>query len=311
MASSKIMDISLANSLSKFHGKSDENLDFFLQQIEDVASLEKWSESKKFLILKLNLKDDALKFVANDPVASKATSFPILKNLLRKKFIKTKSFAEVQHTFSNISHKPGQSVKQLAEEISQAAEQFMGIDENATQEMTTLCEKFKLNKLIEVVRSDIKFELKKSNPKKFNSAIQYACNIENALADCEYNVNNNTLSNEFNMLVNSQMLTNQKIEELSQKLQELTINKPQDVKENKREEDQKPRCLICDKAHLTINCWHFPAFKNLKNDREGQENRENKRYRPYENRGNWGRNNRPSRGYGFNRVHPFRSDLNS
>lgn len=47
MARREIVQTSLANSLLNFNGEEGENLNFFLEQINNVAIFENWSEAKK------------------------------------------------------------------------------------------------------------------------------------------------------------------------------------------------------------------------------------------------------------------------
>ena len=111
--------------------------------------------------LKLNLKDKALKFLINDPVASKSVTFNALKEILKKKFTVIKPFSEIQKIFSCINHKQGQSVQNLADSIDKAANEFLQINEHADANQLELGDKIKLNKFLEVLLPDIKIDVKK------------------------------------------------------------------------------------------------------------------------------------------------------
>lgn len=287
-----IKQVSLASSLPSFNGDEGENLNFFLDQINNVAALENWSEARKFLVLKLNCKGRALSFIANDPIASRADSFVALQGILKTKFNKTKNFAELQQEFSHISQKPNQSVKDLAAQIDNAANAYLGIDHAADINLLDLGRKIKLNKLYEALRSDIRVEVKKLNPQNFDEATKAAINIENALADPAYNANN-LISSDISELVSSQIQTNAKILELSEKIDNLSISRTvnnvqfQDSTNFPGNNDFQVKCLICAKNHLTINCWHFPKIKNANfNASRGKSyNKINKQYRENSKRG--------------------------
>lgn len=300
-----MQQVSLVNSLPNFSGSKEENFKFFIEQIENLADLEQWDNHRKFVVLKLHCKDQALKFIANDPVASKINNFDQLKQSLDKKFSKTVSFAEKQQNLSSICQKQTQTVKNLAEQIEKAANDYLNIDENADANMLDLAQKLKLNKFLEALRSDIRIEVKKQNPQSFESAIETAVNIENAFKDPEVNVNN-TMSFEISTLLDSHVQTNAKIQELSDKIQDLAISKTvnnvtgfssgQDKEiESEYKDEIVNFCLICGKPHLTIQCWYFPEIRNLMQNSQNlqfSQNRVNKRYRNSENfRGNFSRGN--------------------
>lgn len=81
-----------------------------------------------------------------------------------------------------------------------------------------------MNKFLEALHCDIRIEVKKQNPQRFESAIETAVNIENAFKDPDVNVTN-TMSFEISTLLDSHAQTNAKIQELSDKIQDLTISK--------------------------------------------------------------------------------------
>ena len=86
------------------------------------------------------------------------------------------------------------------------------------------------------------------------------------------------------MLVNNQLQTTQKLQELSNKFEKFNL-KVSDVDKHNRAEvsekftKDKPICMICSKKHLTINCWFFPKVKNLQyRGNGGANNRVHKNY---------------------------------
>lgn len=291
MAPSKVMEISLANSLPNFNGDEDDNVNFFFEQIDSLASLEKWSDTKKLIVAKLLCKGKALAFIANDSSAKKVNNYSQLKKVLSEKFTKTKSFSEMQKEFSLIVQKQDQTVKNLAEEVEKITDEYLSINNSDSTELEELSKKIKLNKFLEALRPDIRIDVKKFNPKSFDVAIKHAINIENAICDPECSVNN-IIGNDITELLNSQIETNAKIQELSEKLNRLTVNNCQEKKisgkSNNSEDSELIKCQICNKNHLTVNCWHLKdvrqARKQMQNKNQNQ-NRVHKRY----NRGNFRR----------------------
>lgn len=300
----RLLEMSLANNLPTFSGAEGENVEFFLKQINDVSALEKWSDTKKLLLIRLNCKEKALDFISNDPLASQASSAVSLQDQLRQKFIKKQTFAELQTNFSNIAQKPSQSVKQLAENIDQAANKYLNINNSADQQIRDLGEKIKLSKFFEALRNDIRIEVKKQNPKSFSQAIELATNIENALNDPLCQVNN-TSSIEINTLIQSQIETNKRIMEISNQINEIK-NPNREINNIVRNEQianppkEDIKCLICGKPHLTIKCWHFPGIKKAQTTYK--QNKSN-----YQQNQNFRKDFRRGGNY---RAHPYRKNNN-
>lgn len=328
----KFIETSLANNVPKFSGHEHENVEFFLEQIDSIARLEKWSDEKKLLIIKLNCQDKALQFISCDPVACRAKTTIALQDILREKFKKHVSFSQLQKEFSNINQTPKKSVEDIVQKIEQCGNAYLDINDQSSEEIVNLSKKIKLNKLLEALRPDIKIEVKKQNPKNFEEAVKIAKNIESVFDDvtCQ---SNNIQSSEIMTLYQSQVEANKKIGELTKQIEELKnnaiINNVQVQSENK--DNKILCCLICGKNHLTINCWHFPSVQRY-NDRENlnsnmrshnqfqerqdnyQNNGQNSNARQFYSRNRQYRNRNHyniSRGNRYNRAHPYRRNLNS
>ncbi|GBL65588.1 hypothetical protein AVEN_47172-1 [Araneus ventricosus] len=108
------MSNSLVASLTPFKGKKD-SFEFFIKQINDIARLEKWGEAKKVLVLKLNLKDEALKFLVSNQKIEEIDNFDSLFNKLKEKFCIKPNFEQAQRQFNNLKQKVSQSISDLAE----------------------------------------------------------------------------------------------------------------------------------------------------------------------------------------------------
>ncbi|GBN07465.1 hypothetical protein AVEN_260234-1 [Araneus ventricosus] len=115
---------SLIASITPFKG-GEENFDFFIKQFNDIARLEKWPEGKKILVLKLNLKEEALKFLVSNPKLEEIDNFDSLVNKLKEKFCKQPNFEEAQRQFHNLKQKVSQSISDLAYQVSLSTEKFI------------------------------------------------------------------------------------------------------------------------------------------------------------------------------------------
>lgn len=96
----------------------------------------------------------------------------------------------MQQDFSKITRRQNQSVKDLPVEIDQTITAYLNIHYSADFQLLELSQKIKLNKLMESLQSEIRVEVKKLIRKKVEAAIQAEIDIENALNDAEFNVNN-------------------------------------------------------------------------------------------------------------------------
>ncbi|GBL93052.1 hypothetical protein AVEN_164136-1 [Araneus ventricosus] len=284
---------SLVSSLTSFKG-GNENFYFFIKQINDIAKLEKWGEAKKILVLKLNLKDEALKFLVSNPKIEEIDNFDSLVKRLEEKFCKKTNFDEAQRQLNNLKQNVSQSISDLAEQVSSTTEKFSKPNNSEEENIVNLTENLKLSKFIEALRPDIRVEFKKLGPKTFKSAVAIAKNIDNALSDDggELNVTDSGI----NQILSQKLSTNKQILELSEKVnaissQNLCVNSlTEATTSNNVQSNLQSPCQICGKLnHKANNCFNFTRG-NL--------------YR--------GNNSRPSynRTFRANNFHPYRSRAN-
>ncbi|GBM61991.1 hypothetical protein AVEN_201307-1 [Araneus ventricosus] len=258
---------SLISSLTPFKGGNG-IFDFFIKQLNNVAKLEKWGEAKKILVLKLNLKDEALKFLVSNPKLEEIDNFDSLVKKLEEKFCKKPNFEEAQRQFNNLKQKVSQSISDLAEQVSSTTDKFSNPNNSEEENIVNLTEKLKLSKFIEALRPDIRVEVKKLGPKNFKSAVAIAKNIDNALSDdgAEINVTDSGI----NQILSQQLSTNKQILELSEKVnaissQNLCVNSlTKATTSNNVESNQQSPCQICGKLnHKANNCFHYTRGANV------------------------------------------------
>lgn len=162
----RIVNLSLASAIPTFSGNPEENVEFFIQQIKEVAQLEDWPENKKLLILKLNVRENAQKFILESPLFANA-NFENASRLLTEKFKKPENFQTIQADFNSIQQMPNQSISNLIEIINNKAKFLSKIDDN-TPASVQFIDSIKLNKFLESVKSDIKIEILKFGPTNFS-----------------------------------------------------------------------------------------------------------------------------------------------
>ncbi|GBN21322.1 Transposon Tf2-9 polyprotein, partial [Araneus ventricosus] len=285
---------SLISSLTPFKG-GNENFDFFIKQFIEIAKLEKWSEAKKILVLKLNLKDEALKFLVSNPKLEEINHFDSLVKKLEEKFCKKPNFEEAQRQFNNLKQKVSQSISDLAEQVSSTTDKFSNPNNSEEENIINLTEKLKLSKFIEALRPDIRVEVKKLGPKNFKSAVAIAKNIDNALSDdgAEINVTDSGI----NQILSQQLSTNKQILELSEKVnaissQNLCVNSLTEApatNSNNDQSNQQSPCQICGKLnHKANNCFHYTRGNYYRGNVRANYNRTFRanNFHPYRSRAN-------------------------
>lgn len=287
---------SLANLIPTFSGKDNENIKFWLDQLIRIANFEKWNNEKKSIILRLHCRDKALQFLIDDPIASKENDFLILSELLIKKFEKKQTFQEIQKLFANISQKQNQSVKDLANDISIAADKYVSFDNNNPDGNAVLKENLKLTKFLEALKPDISLEVKKFGPKKFSEALAHAINIESALEQ-SCSSSNNAISNfDIHNILKENLRKDQIIADLNKKLNNITnhnvVNNIND-KPSTSSFKTNVTCHICSKPHLTTDCWYFPKETQSNKPKHWQRGYSRGRYNNHPYRNNHGRFRRP------------------
>lgn len=273
----QIMSASLASSLPTFSGEKDENISYFLNQLKEVAELEEWSPEKKLIILKLNLREKALKFAISVLEDSDA-NFDDLEKALIGKFSKDKNFNEIQKEFNDLKQLPTESVQSYAERVEKLANKFGNPSKSNNAEIKKLVNDLKFSKFVEGLRPDIKIDVKKMGPKEFKQAITLANNIQQALEDTDSvsvcNVIKRDNESELSVLLKSQFETNKALQQISENMSRLADNslKPQVHEANSYNMQPSTSqnsiqsnygdsvyCHICfKKGHLTTACWYFP-----------------------------------------------------
>ncbi|GBN46099.1 hypothetical protein AVEN_205608-1 [Araneus ventricosus] len=274
-----------------------------------IAKLEKWGEAKIILVLKLNLKDEALKFLVSNPKLEEIDHFDSLVKNLKEKFCKQPNFEEAQRQFNNLKQKVSQSISDLAELVSSTADKFSNPNNSEEENVVSLTEKLKLSKFIEALRPDIRVEVKKLGTKTFKSAVAIAKKIDNALSDDGGEIN--VTDSGINQILSQQLNTNKQILELSEKVSAISsenlcvnsLTEAQATNSNNVRNNQQSPCQICGKLnHKANNCFHFTRGNYYRGNNRANYNRTFRanNFHPYRSRTNH-RNN-----YGRG----FRSNLN-
>lgn len=254
MANKRALFHTLMSVITPFQGEENEDVRLFLKNITDICEIQSVSSRNRVTLLRLLCKGKALDFISNDKTVSEETDFEKVSQLFIKKFEKKVNFQESSALFAKLTQKPGQSVKNFAEEITNIVNN-MSPDATGNHELEKFKSHLMISKFTENIRSDIKVELLKFGLQNFNELVEKAVHIENALNQREFDVNNiistpSTSSDSFlfNSILEQQTTQSKQIEELT-----LTI---------KKLKEEKLSCQICGKNHSAKDCWHFLGSQN-------------------------------------------------
>lgn len=284
--------------LPEFHGKSDENVEYFFAQFEQVAQIAGWPKTHLTIILKSKLRGDAQNLVSNDRSMQVETSYDNLKEMILDHFFKQKSMLQKYAEFNQIVQTPNLTVKQLAQKIKSAAKVYFDYGDKQSTQEKSLIEKLLLTKFCDALRSDIRFELRKFNPTNLEEAIEKSQLIEEANNDRAISVSNvNAFDTNLQMLeiIKKQAeLQEQKFTEIQAQINNIKATPAPDT-QKKTNNYVPPFCYFCGMAgHFMNACWHFLATQTQQNSnatipqvdihntgRQTHFNRSHRNFKPY------------------------------
>lgn len=173
----RIMDTQFIALLPSFGGNGD-SLQFFIQQFNQIAAQTNWSEEQKTIILKLKLKDGALKLVTNNSKLMNSIKTEEIFEALRERYEPTKTLTQKLAAFRNLSYESDMQITDLAAAVEDITQNFLGIDDKAEQETKEVADKVKLGKFLELIDPDIKTQLRTEGINSYNAAVNRAKELQ-------------------------------------------------------------------------------------------------------------------------------------
>lgn len=251
--------------LPSFDGLKENNIEFFLNQFQQIVELTSWSEQEQIIILKSRLKGKALQFLSENMPLQKEKSMQKIIEILTNKFKVKQTLLQKHNDFNNLKHMPNMSVNDLAEEIENQTLIFLDMKEIDDPKIEIIAEKIKLTKFLQIVRMDLRTEVKKTNPQTFKEAVKTANIIEDAL-------------NEANEIINSIETEQDSGEQVNTVKNENTTEKP-----------PQKFCIACGKNnHWMAECYTLQNVqKNLKVAMNKESNKNTNNYSQYGERTNY------------------------
>lgn len=328
--------------LPNYSAKKEENFDFFIAQFEQVAQMAQWNDVQKLLLLKSKLHGDALQILAADFSMQSATSFDSLKIMLSDHFKTDKSLLQKQADFNAIRQLPGMTPRQLAMKLKSAAHLFLNLKDLHDGNGMSVIDTILLSRFCEALRDDVKWEVRKANPKTFEQAIDIAQSMDEIFTEKSLAVGMVSDSPSTTKLVNlietQAIIQQQKFDQISNQINAV-VNVPSTAP-NYDNESKTALCIACGQpGHYLPSCDYFIQLQNLqatqtqKSEIPPKENLPNRqvqfidpnvvsrRHKDLRGQMNYGRNyrrrwskphnarnNRPYAGTNFNQHHGYQEN---
>lgn len=257
---------SLIQNIQTFEGKKEQDIEFFLEQFDDITKAANLAPELKLLVLRSKLGGHAKQILITSPELREEKDYTEFKTKLIKVFQTKKSFAEAQQNFASINQKPNQSVEDFAKQFSITAQKYLCSSGHSKKSgARELLNTIKLTKFIDALRPDIAFEVHKNGPETFEEACEQAKKIEIAINANRKEINTTQTNSENTALATIIELSNNQnaqINSIQQELNNLKLNSQ--VRQSQPVEKTEERyCHICKtSSHSTENCFYNTKNKN-------------------------------------------------
>ena len=264
---------SLLNLLPSFDGKKESNIQFYLQQFDELATQAKINEDNiKLIILKTKLTGSARDYLINSPDLQNTTNYADFKQKLLDKFQISYSLEKAQNTFMTIKQTPEQNISDFVTTFNNAASHYLTQTGNDKKpDAVNFLNLIKFTRFLDSIRPDIALEVRKIGPKDFQEAVDIAKRIELALNSANaQSLNNMTHENNDKKFYETLIqLSNKETEDKINKMQE-ELNALKIQKQTNSTNNAEKFCDICKLKgkHDTNSCWF--NLKNKKNNRQSK-----------------------------------------
>ncbi|GFT86595.1 hypothetical protein TNCV_1043331 [Trichonephila clavipes] len=189
----------------------------FLEKINDVANLGKWSNAKKVTILKLKLAGIAEEFFLSDPTYSHLTEFNDIARVLISRFERTVPLSTRLQLFSSCIQGSSESVQEFAARINKLGTQIFHSSNTAQNTAARNAnDQLLQSRFISGLRNDIRRFVLARDPNNLEESINAAL-IE------EQNVKLNQIANDERTGLSPSQTETLVISALTNKLEEINL----------------------------------------------------------------------------------------
>ncbi|GFT00652.1 uncharacterized protein TNCV_141951 [Trichonephila clavipes] len=189
----------------------------FLEKINDVANLGKWSNDEKVTILKLKLAGIAEEFFLSDPTHSQLTEYNDIARILIGRFEKAVPLSTRLQLFSSCIQGPSESVQEFAARINKLGTQIFQSGNSAQNTaVRNANDQLLQSRFISGLRNDIRRFVLSRDPLNLDESINAAL-IE------EQNMKLNQIASEERSGLSSAQTENPVLSALADRLEEINL----------------------------------------------------------------------------------------
>lgn len=274
----------LIGLVGNFDGEEDGNTcKFFFEQFDQIAEMAKWTNTEKVTILKSRFRGKALRFLITDENLTKARNYNELKHAFLEYFNEEINISNKQLQFNNIKQREGEPVRDLAQRIVIASNNYLGTSANSMNEETKIMlDKLRLAKFVNALEPPLQSDVLKANPDNFNEAIRIATNSQNALKTMATIKINNLMTDTQGYLTRPTQERDD-IETLRQEINHLKTERFAQPSQQ-----QNCFCHLCGEtnSHYTAQCNVYRDLQGFRQIQNRQQMEPPNQWRPNYFRGN-------------------------
>ncbi|GFW68148.1 hypothetical protein TNCV_1880301 [Trichonephila clavipes] len=207
----------LIDFIPMYDGDESLGIRRFLEKINDVANLGKWSNAEKVTILKLKLAGIAEEFFLSDPTHSHLTEFHDVARVLIARFQRTIPLSTRLQLFSSSFQGSSESVQEFAARIKKLGTQiFQSSNTAQNMQVRNANDQLLQSRFISSLRNDIRRFVLARDPNNLEESINAAL-IE------EQNVKLNQIANDERTFLSLLQTETSVISALTNKLEEINL----------------------------------------------------------------------------------------
>jgi hypothetical protein len=171
----------LLNTLDKYCGKPNENINFFFKKLDRARELGKWNEREAMLITQQVLAGEAQVFISSDLAAREAATYEELKDILINRFKKKTTDRYYRELLTLVRIKDGEEIEHFADRIKELNSHTFELGDSVSD---NLIRKYEADNraidsfLIGLGEGELGSGVRKSRPKTFNEAVATAVELQ-------------------------------------------------------------------------------------------------------------------------------------
>lgn len=246
----------------------------FFEKFDAICQLGDWNDAERIAILKSRLRGNANKFFITSHELRQEKSYTEFKKKILDYFTTKPSITSQQLLFSSAKQAVGESVKELANRITNLTLTYVG-EEKLNDASQQIINKIRLSKFIEALDIEYKRQVMLANPTDFNQAVEIAMNCEQAMFATQpisqvndfvpgKNIHDN---NQLNILQKQQEQFNTNlISLLAEQMNAIKLAPKNEDKMQSNQQVEKTNltCVFCGKKnHLMIDCRAYAREKTI------------------------------------------------